>query len=133
MNNSFLDKIKVAGKEDEKWQERGRELITLRESGKKMPDELIEKDRLLYYKNGLFIPENESLQTDIAQGCHDSLVVGYFRQEKTIEIVTRDFYWKKLTEWIRDYVRSCDECQHSKFPWHPKYGQLQLLEVPYAA
>jgi len=49
-----------------------------------------------------------------------------------IEIVTRDFYWKKLTEWIRDYVRSCDECQHSKFQRHAKYGLHQLLEVPYA-
>ena len=39
MNDSFLDKIKVAGKEDEKWQDRGRELVRIRESGKKMPDE----------------------------------------------------------------------------------------------
>ena len=50
-----------------------------------------------------------------------------------IEIVTRDFYWKGLTDWIRDYVRSCDECQHSKFPQHAEYGLLQPLEVPYAA
>ena len=39
INDSFLDKIKVAGKEDEKWQEQGRELIRLGESGKTMPDE----------------------------------------------------------------------------------------------
>jgi len=98
-----------------------------------MPDEWIEKDRLLYYKNLLYIPENEALQTDIAQGCHDTLVAGHFGQEKTIEIVTRDFYWKKLADWIRDYVRCCDECQHSKSPRHAKYGLLQPLEVPYAA
>jgi len=34
MNHSFLDKIRVAGKEDEKWQERGGELVRLRASGK---------------------------------------------------------------------------------------------------
>ena len=96
-----------------------------------MPDEWIEKDGLLYYKNGLYIPENEALQTEIAQGCHDSLVAGHFGQEKTIEIVTRGFYWKRLTDCIRDYVRSCDECQHSKSPRHAKYGQH--LELPYAA
>jgi len=71
MNDSFLDKIRVAGKEDEKWQNRGRELITLREGGKKMPDECIEKDGLLYYKNCLYIPKDETLQTEIAQGCHE--------------------------------------------------------------
>jgi len=48
MNDAFLDKIRTAGKEDEKWQDRGRELVRLRESGKKMPDEWIEKDGLLY-------------------------------------------------------------------------------------
>ena len=48
MNDSFLNKIRVAGKDDERWQDRGRELIRLRESGKKMPDEWIEKDGLLY-------------------------------------------------------------------------------------
>jgi len=69
----------------------------------------------------------------IAQGCHDSLVAGHFGQEKTIEIVTRDFYCKGLAEWIRDYVRSWDKCQHSKSPRHAKYGLLPPLEVPYAA
>jgi len=133
MNDAFLDKIRTAGKEDEKWQKRGHELVMLREGGKKMPDECIEKEWLLYYKNRLYIPENKALQTEIAQGCHDSLVAGHFRQEKTIEIVTRDFYWKGLTDWIRDYVRSCHECQHSKSPRHAKYGLLQRLEIPYAA
>jgi len=95
MNETFLDKIRAAWKEDEKWQERGRELIELRESGRKMPEEWIEKDGLLYYKNRLYIPEHEALQTEIAQGCHDSLVAGHFGQEKTIGIVTRDFYGKR--------------------------------------
>ena len=45
----------------------------------------------------------------------------------------RDFYWKKLAEWSRDYVRSCDECQHSESPRHAKYRLLQPLEVHYDA
>jgi len=51
MNNSFLEKVRMAGKEDEKWQERGGELGRLRESRKEMPNEWKEKDGLLYYKN----------------------------------------------------------------------------------
>jgi len=53
--------------------------------------------------------------------------------EKTIAIITRDFYWKGLTEWINDYVRSCDECQHNKSPQHARWGLLQPLKTPYAA
>ena len=79
-------------------------MVGRKEKGEKMPDDWTESDGLLYYKNRLYIPESETLQTEIAKGCHDSQVAGYFGQEKTIEIVTRDFYWKGLTEWIRDYV-----------------------------
>jgi len=61
MNDAILDKIRVAGKEDQRWQNWGCELVILREGGKRMPDEWIEKDGLLYYKNRLYIPENEPL------------------------------------------------------------------------
>jgi len=91
------------------------------------------KDGLLYYKNRLYIPNDERLQTTIAKGCHDSPVAGHFRQEKTVEIVTRDFYWKGLTAWINDYVRSCDECQYNKAPRHARYRSLQPLHIPFAA
>jgi len=97
-----------------------------------MPNKWMEREGLLYYQNRFFIRKDQWLQADIAQGCHDSLVAGDFGQEKTIEIVPRDYYWKELADWIRDYVRSCDECQHSKFPWHAKYGLLEPLGIPYA-
>ena len=87
------------------------------------------EDGLLYYKDRLFIQANDDLLTEIAKGCHDSKVAGHFGQEKTIELVTRNFYWEKLMDWINDYVRSCDECQHNKSPRHAKYGLLQPLEV----
>jgi len=133
MNDAFVDNIRVAGKVDRKWQERGSEMVRLRASGKKMPDEWMEKAVLQYYKNRLSIPESESLQTEIAQRCHDSLVAGHFGQERTIKIIRPDFYHKGLAEWIREYIRSCDLCQYSKSPRHAKYGLLQPQEVPYAA
>ena len=35
INDAFLDKIRVAGKEDERWQDRGRELVMISEGGKR--------------------------------------------------------------------------------------------------
>jgi len=70
-NDAFLDKIRVAEKKDERWQDRGRKLVIIREGRKKMPDEWIEKDGLLYYKNRLYIPEDEALQTERGQGSHN--------------------------------------------------------------
>ena len=51
-------------------------------------------NELIYYKNRLYIPNNEELQTQIAKGYHDSQIAGHFGQEKTIEIVCQDFTGK---------------------------------------
>ena len=98
-----------------------------------MAETLANDRRINLLQKFLYIPNNEELQTQIAKGCHDSQIAGHFRQEKTIEIVCRDFYWKGLTTWINDYVRSCYECQHNKSPRHARFGLLQHLQVPYAA
>jgi len=68
-----------------------------------------------------------------AKGCHDSQVAGHFGQEKTLEIITRGFYWKGVTDWVNDYVRSCTACQQAKAPRHARFGLLNPLQVPYAA
>ena len=91
------------------------------------------EDRLLYYKCRLFNLSKEELLTEIGKGCHAAKIAGHFRKDKTIESVTRNFYWEKVSECINDYVRSCDECQDNKSPRQTKYGLLQPLEEPYAA
>ena len=80
------------------------ELEKLKEEGKESPKNWQSNDGLLYYKNQLYIPNNDELYTAITKGCHKSRLAGHFGQEKTIEIVTRDFYRKGLTAWMNDYV-----------------------------
>ena len=46
MNDTFLDKIRMAGQKDGKWQNQGREFVMLREGGNKMLEEWIEQDGL---------------------------------------------------------------------------------------
>jgi len=85
-------------------------LESLNDKGKELPKQWSISDDIFYYKDRLFISANEDLQTLIAKGCHDSQVAGHFGQEKTLEIITRDFYWKGLTDWVNDYVRSSTAC-----------------------
>ena len=132
-DESFLHKVRMAGKENDSWLSRNEELGRLREKNETLPKCRNMEHRLLYYKDRLFTPANEDLLTEIARGCHDSKVAGHFGQEKTIDLVTRNFNWKKLTDWINDYGRSCDECQYNKSLKHAQYGLFQPLEVPYAA
>ena len=88
----FLAKVREMAEEDLGWMQRKKELESLKGKGKELPKQWSISDNLLYYKDRLFIPANEDLQTLIAQGCHDSQVAGHFGQEKTLEIITRDFY-----------------------------------------
>jgi len=130
---SLIVKVVRAGSEDQEWCERKVELNQRISLGQELPKNWRLKDGMLYFKNRLYIPNNDELKTEIAKGCHDSQVAGHFGMEKTIEIVTRDFYWDKLTQWMNDYFRSCDEGQHNKSPRHARWGLLQPLETPYAA
>jgi len=112
---------------------RKEELETLTKEEKELPKQWSISEGLLYYKDRLFIPDNEDLQTLIAKICHNSKIAGHFGQEKTLEIITRDFYWKKITDWVNDYVRSRTTCQQAKAPRHARFGLLSPLQVPYAA
>jgi len=112
----FLAKVREMAEEDLGWMQRKKELESWKKKGKELPKQRSIYDDLLYYKDRLFIPANKDLQTLITKGCHDSQVAGHFRQEKTLEMITRDFYWKGLTDWVNDYVRSCTACQQAKAP-----------------
>jgi len=105
MDVSFLDRIRTAGKEDDSWTSRKRELSQLKEKRQTLRRHWEREDGPLYYKNRLFIPSKEEILTEIAKGCHEWKVAGHFGQEKTIGLVTRNFHWEKLSEWINDYVR----------------------------
>ena len=129
----FLTKVQQAALEDTDWVRRKEELEYMKKKEKELPKQWTISDNLLYYKNRLYIPANEDLQTLIAKGYHDSQVAGHFGLDKTLEIITSDVYWKGITNWVNDYVRSCTICQQMKAPRHARFGLLHPLQVPFAA
>jgi len=90
------------------------------------------KEGLLYRKGMLWIPEDGPLKRTILESEHDSKVAGHMGQDKTIELVRRNFWWPMMEERIIDFVRSCPECQWNKATWHQPYGLSSPLELPYA-
>ena len=51
MDDTFLDEIRAAGKQEDKWTERGQELARRKMTGEKMLEEWTETNGLLYYKS----------------------------------------------------------------------------------
>ena len=125
----FLGQVRQAASEDDEY---GETRKALQKEGITMwKGNLSLKDGLLYYKDRLWVPAKLRLQ--VAQTEHDSKIAGHFGQDKTGELLTRNFYWPKMTEWINDYVRSCDVCQRNKASRHKRYGLLQALEPAWSA
>jgi hypothetical protein len=79
---------------------------------------------LLCWKNRIYVPEGISQW--IIQSEHDSKVAGYFGRERTLELISRNFYWVNMERDVRNY---CDICQMTKAPRHAKYGLLHPLEL----
>jgi transposase InsO family protein len=126
-NEEFLNTIRTYIDKDDEYQAQ-LELVRTDKAQKGVTEE----NGLLYYKNRLWIPNDNELLQMVASAEHDSKVAGHFGQDKTLELLTRHFYWPKMEEWVGDYVRSCDTCQRNKSPRHAKYGLLHPLELAYS-
>jgi len=72
MDDSFLERRRAAGKEDDTWTARKGELSQLKERRETLPKHWELEDSLLYYKGRLLIASKEELLTKIAKECQDS-------------------------------------------------------------
>jgi hypothetical protein len=91
--------------------------------------QLIQNDNGKLMKDGLIFIPTEELQLEILKQRHDSRTAGHFGIHKTVELITRDFWWPQLREMVSKYVQSC-ECVRSKSPRHKPFGELQPLPCP---
>jgi len=131
-SEEFLVKVKEEGEKDEAYaQAMKQEAVTeeLPPKDRKVK-ELRKKNELLYRRNLLWVPRN--LVQQITESEHDTKVAGHMGQDKTIELIRRNFWWPKMNERIIDFVRSCPECQQNKANRHQPYGLSSPLELPYA-
>ena len=47
-----------------------------------------------------------------------------------VELVTRNFWWPRVTTEVKRYVEGCDLCQRNKNRTEPPAGKLMPNEVP---
>ncbi|MBW0553607.1 hypothetical protein O181_093322 [Austropuccinia psidii MF-1] len=55
---------------------------------------------------------------------------GHPGQEKTLKLFKWDFHWWGMTQFIKDYVSSCQQCPRNKNIHHKKFGLLKPLPIP---
>jgi len=80
----------------------------------------------------LWFPADKELITTILESERDSKIARHMGEDKTIELIRRNFWWPKMDECIINYIQSCPECQKNKAARHHPYGLSSPLELPYA-
>lgn len=78
----------------------------------------------------LYVPDSPELRTRLLREAHDAATAGHLGAAKTLEILSRTYWWPYMSKTVRDYVYSCDGCQRHKALNQKTAGLLQPLAVP---
>ena len=84
----------------------------------------LDSSELLCYDGCVWVPDVNDLRLRILLNNHDHPVLGHFSQNKTLELVRRDYTWLGVRMFVKDYCKSCTTCARSKVPCHWRYGFL---------
>jgi Integrase zinc binding domain/RNase H-like domain found in reverse transcriptase/Chromo (CHRromatin Organisation MOdifier) domain/Integrase core domain len=92
------------------------------------------QDGLIYrVENGtpkVYVPPVPELRSKVLYNNHDILLAGHLGMDKTYELVSRHFYWPNMRDFVREYVRTCLQCQRNKPTNTKSPGLLQPLPIP---
>jgi len=58
----------------------------------------------------MYVLKDKELRMKIIQLYYDILVAGYKGKWKTMELVTRNYWWPGVTRDVGQYVEGCDMC-----------------------
>jgi len=61
---------------------------------------------------------------------HDMPVGGHEGQWKTVELVTRNFWWPGVIKEVKQYVEGCDACQQNKNRTEQLVEKLMPNSIP---
>ena len=89
----------------------------------------IEEDLVL--KEGkIYVPKDEELRVEIIRLHHDVPAAGHGGRWKTVELVTKNYWWLGVMRDVGKYVKGCDLCQRMKNKTEEPAGKLKLSKVP---
>ena len=128
LHEPFENTLQAATKRDKAWLAT-RDTIAAKKEG--LDPHFSIENELLLWKGRWYIPNDIDLKNMIVHDNHDSRVAGHFGIYKTLERLKHNYHWHKMEEDVKDYVHVCDTCQRNKSSRHRRYGQLELLKVPY--
>jgi hypothetical protein len=94
-----------------------------------LEEKQMEKRGGIIYKDGLiYVPKGEA-RLAILNARHDALAAGHYGNQKTYELISRDFWWPGMRAYIKHYIETCDICNRAKAKRHKPTGLLHPLPI----
>lgn len=88
------------------------------------------EEGLILYQGKVYVPKDETIRWDIVKTYHDSIPVGHPGRWKTFEMVSRNYWWPGMSNFVERYVAGCDTCARTKNRSQRPVGLLQPNEAP---
>ena len=101
---------------------------------KEKPTLFREEDKLLYYKDRVYIPLNKKLREQLLNDNHDAPIAGHPGVFKTYELLNCHYWWPSQLKDVKTYVKECSTCQQNKVSRQKKATLLNphmLPELPW--
>ena len=85
---------------------------------------------VIYHGGQIVVPDDDEIRTRIISSKHDTPLAGHRGITKTIQLIQRNFTWKKLKESVSAFVQTCDMCNRTKRSLRKPQGLLRPLPTP---
>ncbi|QRW17581.1 Retrotransposable element Tf2 protein [Rhizoctonia solani] len=88
------------------------------------------REGLLWFQGKIFVPKDDTIRNLILESRHNALAAGHPGQARTLELVSRSYYWPLLKKFVNSYVSHCETCIRSKPTNQLPVGLLKPLQIP---
>ncbi len=81
----------------------------------------------MYFHGRIYVPDSSDLRCRIISLCHDTKVAGHAGRFKTLELVSRNYWWPNMLRYVGSYIAACDLCLRTKAQRRLLVRELQPL------
>jgi hypothetical protein len=87
-------------------------------------------DGLLMFRGKIYVPKDRDLRCCIVEQHHNTHITGHAGRFKTLELVSRNYWWPQMSCYISIYVNTCDLCNWTKVQCQRPISELHPSETP---